>query len=185
MGRTHVGLHLDPLGGKLDYDCAEGTIGPIAIRRDGSFVADGMHTPGTGGRAARARCCRLSGALHRHRARQPNDPAGTGGERRSARPVHADPRRTTANPSLPLNCLKIRSSADPEIVDPGILPPNSCAWLMCTQLASMLARSLIRAPMAISGSNRILLREIDLVVRRSWNFFAEPVWTAIPRPGRK
>jgi hypothetical protein len=48
-GGTHVGLHLDPGGGRLDYDCASGTTGPVVIRRGGSFVAEGMHTPAHGG----------------------------------------------------------------------------------------------------------------------------------------
>jgi hypothetical protein len=49
-GGTHVGLKLSETSGVLDYDCAAGTIdGPLVPRRDGSFEAEGRHTPGTGG----------------------------------------------------------------------------------------------------------------------------------------
>ena len=48
-GGTHIGLRLGPAGGTLEYDCAEGTIGPLAIGPGGRFTAAGMHTPGTGG----------------------------------------------------------------------------------------------------------------------------------------
>lgn len=48
-GGTHVGLTLDASGGKLEYDCAAGTVGPIIPGRDGRFVAEGTHTPGSGG----------------------------------------------------------------------------------------------------------------------------------------
>jgi hypothetical protein len=49
-GGTHVGLKLGETSGVLDYDCAAGTIdGPLVPRRDGSFEAQGRHTPGTGG----------------------------------------------------------------------------------------------------------------------------------------
>ena len=49
-GGRHVGLRLDEASGRLDYDCAAGTIdGPLVPRRDGSFEALGSHTPGTGG----------------------------------------------------------------------------------------------------------------------------------------
>lgn len=48
-GGTHVGLVLDPSGGRLDYDCAAGTIGPVVPGFDGRFEATGTHTPGTGG----------------------------------------------------------------------------------------------------------------------------------------
>jgi hypothetical protein len=50
-GGTHVGLHLGPSGGALDYDCASGTIGPVAPGAGGAFVARGTHTPGHGGPA--------------------------------------------------------------------------------------------------------------------------------------
>lgn len=48
-GGTHVGLVLEGSGGRLEYDCASGTIGPIVPRRDGSFEVDGTHTPAAGG----------------------------------------------------------------------------------------------------------------------------------------
>ena len=49
-GGTHVGLTLSETSGRLDYDCAAGTIDePLVPRRDGTFEADGMHTPGWGG----------------------------------------------------------------------------------------------------------------------------------------
>ena len=48
-GGTHVGLHLAPDGGTLDYDCAHGTIGPIQPGSDGRFAAAGTHTPEHGG----------------------------------------------------------------------------------------------------------------------------------------
>ena len=49
-GGTHVGLSLTPNGGRLEYDCASGTlIGPLVPRPDGTFDAQGIHTPGWGG----------------------------------------------------------------------------------------------------------------------------------------
>lgn len=49
-GGTHVGLSLTPNGGTLEYDCASGTLaGPLVPRRDGTFDAQGIHTPGWGG----------------------------------------------------------------------------------------------------------------------------------------
>ena len=48
-GGTHVGLTLDAAGGRLEYDCAGGTIGPVIPGRDGRFVAAGTHTPEHGG----------------------------------------------------------------------------------------------------------------------------------------
>ena len=50
-GGVHVGLQLSAAGGTLDYDCANGTIGPVALSADGKFAAEGMHTPGHGGPA--------------------------------------------------------------------------------------------------------------------------------------
>ena len=44
-----MGLVLDVSGGRLEYDCAGGTIGPIVPRPDGSFEAEGSHTPAAGG----------------------------------------------------------------------------------------------------------------------------------------
>jgi hypothetical protein len=49
-GGTHIGLSLTPNGGTLDYDCAAGTISsPLLLNSDGTFSAEGMHTPGWGG----------------------------------------------------------------------------------------------------------------------------------------
>jgi hypothetical protein len=48
-GGPHIGLHLDPAGGRIDYDCAAGTVGPVVASASGSFAAVGTHTPGTGG----------------------------------------------------------------------------------------------------------------------------------------
>ena len=48
-GGTHVGLTLDETGGRLEYDCAAGTIGPLRAGPGGEFTAVGTHTPGTGG----------------------------------------------------------------------------------------------------------------------------------------
>ena len=49
-GGTHVGLVLDPAGGRLEYDCASGTIdGPVILDTLGEFHEKGTHTPGTGG----------------------------------------------------------------------------------------------------------------------------------------
>ena len=49
-GGQHVGLAFDAAGGKLDYDCAAGTIdGPVILNGLGEFHEKGTHTPGTGG----------------------------------------------------------------------------------------------------------------------------------------
>lgn len=48
-GGEHVGLHLEPGGGALDYDCASGTIGPVVPDAAGRFTAPGTHSPGHGG----------------------------------------------------------------------------------------------------------------------------------------
>ena len=49
-GGQHVGLELGAAGGRLDYDCAAGTIdGPALRDAGGRFSAAGTHTPGTGG----------------------------------------------------------------------------------------------------------------------------------------
>jgi hypothetical protein len=48
-GGAHIGLALDPSGGRLDYDCANGTVGPILPSADGTFEAQGSHTPAAGG----------------------------------------------------------------------------------------------------------------------------------------
>lgn len=50
-GGTHIGLSLDPAGGRIEYDCASGTIEPIIPGAGGAFVAAGTHTPGQGGPA--------------------------------------------------------------------------------------------------------------------------------------
>jgi len=44
-----VGLVLDASGGRLEYDCASGTIGPIVPGPRGNFEAEGLHTPAAGG----------------------------------------------------------------------------------------------------------------------------------------
>ena len=49
-GGRHVGLELAANGGRLDYDCADGSIdAPLIPRRDGSFEVQGTHRPGHGG----------------------------------------------------------------------------------------------------------------------------------------
>ena len=49
-GGTHIGLVLDPAGGRLEYDCATGTIDqPVIVNSLGEFHEKGTHTPGTGG----------------------------------------------------------------------------------------------------------------------------------------
>jgi hypothetical protein len=48
-GGIHVGLHLTESGGRLEYDCANGTIGPVLVGPGGRFLAEGTHTPGHGG----------------------------------------------------------------------------------------------------------------------------------------
>ncbi|MBA3667971.1 MAG: hypothetical protein H0W65_09640 [Sphingomonas sp.] len=51
-GGKHLHLSLTSAGGTLEYDCAAGTmIGPLMMNRDGSFIAEGTHTPGRGGPA--------------------------------------------------------------------------------------------------------------------------------------
>ena len=49
-GGQHVGLEMGPASGRLDYDCAAGTIdGPLIADATGRFAATGTHTPGQGG----------------------------------------------------------------------------------------------------------------------------------------
>ena len=49
-GGQHVGLEMGETNGRLDYDCAAGTIdGPLVSDSAGHFAATGTHTPGTGG----------------------------------------------------------------------------------------------------------------------------------------
>lgn len=51
-GGQHVGLILNPDGGTLDYDCADGRIeGPVIPAPNGQFEASGWHRPGHGGPA--------------------------------------------------------------------------------------------------------------------------------------
>ena len=43
-------FNLGTNGGTLEYDCATGTIiGPLTLHPDGTFDAEGIHTPGWGG----------------------------------------------------------------------------------------------------------------------------------------
>ena len=42
-------MTLDSSGGRIEYDCAGGTIGAVVPGPDGRFVADGTHTPEHGG----------------------------------------------------------------------------------------------------------------------------------------
>ena len=48
-GGPHIGLTLDRSGGRIDYDCAAGTLGAIVPDPRGRFTATGTHTPGPGG----------------------------------------------------------------------------------------------------------------------------------------
>lgn len=48
-GGTHIGLTLDASGGRIEYDCAAGTIGAVVPGPGGAFTAPGTHTPGWGG----------------------------------------------------------------------------------------------------------------------------------------
>lgn len=49
-GGQHVGLVMGEANGRLDYDCAAGTIdGPMTADAAGRFAAPGTHTPGQGG----------------------------------------------------------------------------------------------------------------------------------------
>ena len=49
-GGRHVGLVIGEASGRLDYDCAAGTIdGPLIADAAGRFTATGTHTPGQGG----------------------------------------------------------------------------------------------------------------------------------------
>lgn len=43
-------MRLTSTGGTIEYDCAAGTMTvPVTVRPDGSFSAEGTHTPGWGG----------------------------------------------------------------------------------------------------------------------------------------
>ena len=48
-GGPHIGLTLDSSGGRIEYDCAAGTIGPVIPGAGGRFAVAGTHTPGWGG----------------------------------------------------------------------------------------------------------------------------------------
>lgn len=48
-GGRHIGLVLEQSGGRIEYDCASGTIGPVVPDARAQFTATGMHTPGWGG----------------------------------------------------------------------------------------------------------------------------------------
>lgn len=48
-GGAHIGLVLASTGGRLEYDCAAGTIGPVVPGAGGDFIATGTHTPAAGG----------------------------------------------------------------------------------------------------------------------------------------
>ena len=51
-GGHGIALTLDAGGGRLEYDCAAGTIdGPLVPDAAGRFAASGTHTPGLGGPA--------------------------------------------------------------------------------------------------------------------------------------
>ena len=43
-------MSLTSSGGTTEYDCAAGTISePVSVHSDGTFTAEGTHTPGRGG----------------------------------------------------------------------------------------------------------------------------------------
>jgi hypothetical protein len=49
-GGQHIGLELTAQGGRIEYDCAHGTIdGPVVPDREGRFEALGTHTAEHGG----------------------------------------------------------------------------------------------------------------------------------------
>ncbi|MEO6581891.1 MAG: hypothetical protein ABIN68_03675 [Sphingomicrobium sp.] len=49
-GGPHIGLILEGGLGRLEYDCASGTVdSPVIPAADGSFTATGTHRPGQGG----------------------------------------------------------------------------------------------------------------------------------------
>lgn len=50
-GGPHIGLTLDASGGRIEYDCAAGTIGRVVPGAGGRFAAAGTHTPGWAGPA--------------------------------------------------------------------------------------------------------------------------------------
>ena len=48
-GGRHLGLSLTASGGTLEYDCAAGTMSAPVAGPDGTFTAEGTHTPAWGG----------------------------------------------------------------------------------------------------------------------------------------
>lgn len=48
-GGRGVGLVIEHGAGRLDYDCASGTIEAIVVTAGGRFTATGRHVPGQGG----------------------------------------------------------------------------------------------------------------------------------------
>ena len=48
-GGPHIGLTLDATGGRIEYDCAAGTIGAVVPGSGGAFTASGTHITGFGG----------------------------------------------------------------------------------------------------------------------------------------
>ena len=48
-GGRGIGLLIESGAGRLDYDCASGTIEAIVATADGRFTATGRHVPGQGG----------------------------------------------------------------------------------------------------------------------------------------
>lgn len=48
-GGQHIGLTLDASGGRIEYDCAAGTIGAVVPGPGGAFTAAGTHITGFGG----------------------------------------------------------------------------------------------------------------------------------------
>ena len=68
-GGAHIGLSLTESGGRLEYDCASGTIGQVVPDRSGHFAAAGTHTPGHGGpdiegEVLPTHATRFSGTVH-------------------------------------------------------------------------------------------------------------------------
>ena len=49
-GGPHIGVEMTSEGGRVEYDCAHGTIdGPIVLDKSGRFDATGTHSPEHGG----------------------------------------------------------------------------------------------------------------------------------------
>ena len=66
---------------------------------------------------------------------------------------------------------------------PGFSCPNSCAWLMCTQLASTLSVVVDAGANAEFGLEQHAAAESDLVVGGSWNLLGRAVVDGDPEPG--